>query len=41
MEEYEGNFCLKVMIDNGDEIIFKIVFDLVKENDFLGNEVVN
>ena len=28
------------MIDNGDEITAKIVFDLAKENDFLANEVV-
>lgn len=40
-EEYEGNSRLKAMIDNGDEITSKIVFDLAKENDFLGNEVVN
>ena len=40
-EEYEGNSRLKAMIDNGDEITSKIVFDLAKENDFLANEVVN
>ena len=39
-EEYEGNSRLKAMIDNGDEITAKIVFDLAKENDFLANEVV-
>ena len=31
---------MKSMIDNGDEITAKIVFDLAKENDFLANEVV-
>ena len=28
-EEYEGNSRLKAMIDNGDEITAKIVFDLL------------
>ncbi len=29
------------MIDNGDEITAKIVFDLAKENDYLANTVVD
>ena len=40
-EEYEGNSRLKAMIDNGDEITAKIVFDLAKENDYLANSVVD
>ena len=40
-EEYEGNSRLKAMIDNGDEITAKIVFDLAKENDYLANTVVD
>jgi glucokinase len=40
-EEYEGNSRLKAMIDNGDEITSKIVFDLAKENDYLANKVVD
>ena len=40
-EEYEGNSQLKAMIDNGDEITSKIVFDLAKQNDYLANTVVD
>ncbi|MDO4902986.1 MAG: ROK family glucokinase [Limosilactobacillus sp.] len=40
-EEYEGNSKLKSLIDNGDEITSKIVFDLAKENDYLANKVVD
>ena len=40
-EEYEGSSRLKTMIDNGDEITSKIVFDLAKENDYLANKVVD
>lgn len=40
-EEYEGNSRLKAMIDNGDEITSKIVFDLAKQNDYLANTVVD
>lgn len=40
-EEYEGNSPLKKMIDDGDEITSKIVFDLAKQNDFLANQVVD
>ena len=40
-EEYEGSSRLKAMIDNGDEITSKIVFDLAKENDYLANKVVD
>ena len=40
-EEYEGDSRLKAMIDNGDEITAKIVFDLAKQNDYLANTVVD
>ena len=40
-EEYEGSSRLKAMIDNGDEITSKIVFDLAKEDDYLANRVVD
>lgn len=40
-EEYEGNSPLKKMIDDGDEITSKIVFDLAKQNDYLANQVVD
>ncbi len=40
-EEYSGNSKLKKMVDNGDEITSKIVFDLAKQGDFLANEVTN
>lgn len=40
-EEYSGNSTLKKMVDNGDEITSKIVFDLAKQGDFLANEVTN
>ena len=32
---------MKAMIDNGDEITSKIVFDLAKQNDYLANTVVD
>lgn len=40
-EAYVGSARLKEMIDNGDEVTSKIVFDLAKEGDFLANEVVD
>ncbi|WP_336206880.1 ROK family protein, partial [Leuconostoc suionicum] len=40
-EEYVGNSKLKKMIDDGEEVTSKIVFDLAKNGDFLANEVVN
>lgn len=41
-EEYVGDSQLKAMIDNGDEITSKIVFDLAeKHDDFLANKVVD
>lgn len=40
-EEYEGDSSLKAMIDNGDEITSKIVFDLAKSHDYLANMVVD
>ena len=40
-EEYQGDSRLKAMIDNGDEITAKIVFDFAKENDYLANVVVD
>ena len=40
-EEYEGTSQLKKMIDDGDEITSKIVFDLAKERDYLANKVVD
>ncbi|EHN59608.1 ROK family glucokinase [Oenococcus kitaharae] len=40
-DEYEGDSKLKAMLDNGDEVTSKIVFDLAKGGDFLANEVVN
>ena len=40
-EEYEGDSRLKKMIDDGDEITSKIVFDLAKEHDYLANKVVD
>lgn len=33
VDEYEGDAVLKRLIDNGEEVIVKIVFDLVKEGD--------
>ncbi|WP_283583458.1 ROK family glucokinase [Limosilactobacillus difficilis] len=40
-EEYEGDSKLKAMIDNGEEVTAKIVFDLAKQNDYLSNQVVD
>lgn len=41
-EQYAGDSKLKAMIDDGQEITSKIVFDLAeKEDDFLANEVVD
>lgn len=40
-EQYAGKSQLKALVDNGDEVTSKIVFDLAKDGDFLANEVVN
>lgn len=40
-ESYVGNARLKEMIDNGDEVTSKIVFDLAKQGDYLANQVVD
>lgn len=40
-EQYVGESRLKKMIDNGDEVTSKIIFDLAKEGDFLANETVD
>ncbi|MFR6559258.1 MAG: ROK family glucokinase, partial [Weissella confusa] len=40
-EAYVGNSKLKAMVDNGEEVTSKIVFDLAKEGDYLANEVVD
>ncbi|KGO28198.1 glucokinase [Oenococcus alcoholitolerans] len=40
-DEYEGPSRLKSMLDNGEDVTSKTVFDLAKEGDFLANEVVN
>ncbi|CAH1852797.1 ROK family glucokinase [Convivina intestini] len=40
-EQYVGQSRLKQMIDNGDEVTSKIIFDLAKDGDFLANETVN
>ncbi|KRN32460.1 ROK family glucokinase [Weissella halotolerans] len=40
-DAYAGNSKLKQLLDNGDEVTSKIVFDLAKQDDFLANEVVN
>lgn len=40
-EQYEGNSQLKAMIDNGDQVTSKAVFDLAKEHDYLANMVVD
>ncbi|RRG09829.1 MAG: ROK family protein [Lactobacillus sp.] len=41
-EEYAGDSKLKAMVDDGQEITSKIVFDLAeKEDDYLANEVVD
>ncbi|MDR3189865.1 MAG: ROK family glucokinase [Lactobacillaceae bacterium] len=39
-EAYAGDSELKHMVDNGDEVTSKIVFDLAKDGDYLANEVV-
>lgn len=39
--EYEGSSALKKMVDDGEEVTSKIVFDLAKEGDFLANQVVD
>lgn len=39
-ETYAGNSKLKALVDNGDEVTSKIVFDLAKSGDFLAGEVV-
>ena len=40
-EQYEGDSQLKAMIDNGDQVTAKAVFDLAKEHDYLANMVVD
>ncbi|MDF7626467.1 ROK family glucokinase [Leuconostocaceae bacterium ESL0723] len=40
-EQYVGDSQLKKMIDDGEEVTSKIVFDLAKEGDFLANETVD
>ena len=40
-EAYAGNSQLKAMVDNGEEVTSKIVFDLAKDGDYLANEVVD
>ncbi len=40
-EEYVGVSILKKMINNGDEVTAKIVFDLAKKNDYLAQKVAN
>lgn len=40
-EEYVGNSKLKALIDDGEEVTSKIVFDLAKEDDYLANKVVD
>ncbi len=40
-EQYEGDSKLKAMIDNGDQVTSKVVFDLAKDHDFLANMVVD
>lgn len=40
-EAYVGDSKLKALVDNGEEVTSKIVFDLAKDGDYLANEVVN
>lgn len=40
-EQYEGDSELKAMIDNGDQVTAKVVFDLAKEHDYLANMVID
>lgn len=40
-EEYAGDSKLKSLVDNGEEVTSKVVFDLANAGDFLANEVVN
>lgn len=40
-EQYEGDSQLKAMIDNGDQVTSKVVFDLAKEHDYLANLVTD
>ncbi|MHA5113845.1 ROK family glucokinase [Oenococcus oeni] len=40
-DEYEGNSQLKQMLDNGEEVTSKTVFDLAKNGDFLATEIVD
>lgn len=39
-ENYAGASKLKAMLDNGEDVTAKDVFDLAKEDDYLANEVV-
>ncbi|MDF7636990.1 ROK family glucokinase [Leuconostocaceae bacterium ESL0958] len=40
-EQYVGDSKLKKMINDGDEVTSKIIFDLAKEGDYLANETVD
>ena len=40
-EEYAGNSKLKTMLDDGEQISSKLVFDLAKESDPLAVKVVD
>ncbi|USS91889.1 ROK family glucokinase [Fructobacillus americanaquae] len=40
-EQYAGESKLNRMIDNGEEVTSKIIFDLAKEGDYLANETVD
>lgn len=40
-EEYAGESKLNRMINNGEEVTSKIIFDLAKEGDYLANETVD
>ncbi|TWS95425.1 ROK family glucokinase [Streptococcus sp. sy018] len=40
-EEYEGVSPIKAMIDNGDDVTSKIIFDEAKSGDYLANQIVD
>ncbi|TWT12180.1 ROK family glucokinase [Streptococcus sp. sy004] len=40
-EEYEGVSPIKAMIDNGDDVTSKIIFDEAKAGDYLSNQIVD
>ncbi|TWT16550.1 ROK family glucokinase [Streptococcus sp. sy010] len=40
-EEYEGVSPIKAMIDNGDDVTSKIIFDEAKAGDYLANQIVD